>query len=244
MMSGDRARVWVILEQNPKITAKIKGRKFWKTADTNYSSQKIPDFIGSGSLNRDHYIQSFSPEHEEFHSKNDFSKHKHLKAVNTYFSLLSKGPGESRQKPVSGGKKKSPQTLLFWAPKSLQMVTAAMKLKDAFYLEEKYDQPRQHITKQKCYFANKVPSSQGYGFSSSHVWMWELDYKGRWVPKNWCFWTVVLEKTLESPLGCKEIQPVHPKYSLVWLMLKMKLSRWNSNSLTMWCKELTHQKRL
>ena len=63
------------------------------------------------------------------------------------------------------------QTVLFWAPKSLQMVIAAMKLKDAFYLEEKYDQPRQHITKQKCYFANKVPSSQGYGFSSSHVWL-------------------------------------------------------------------------
>ena len=64
MMSGDRARVWVILEQNPKITAKIKEGKFWKTADTNYSSQKIADFIGSRSLNQDHYIQSFSPEHE------------------------------------------------------------------------------------------------------------------------------------------------------------------------------------
>ena len=63
------------------------------------------------------------------------------------------------------------QTLFLGAPKSLQMVIAAMKLKDAFYLEEKYDQPRQHITKQKCYFANKGPSSQGYGFSSSHVWL-------------------------------------------------------------------------
>ena len=61
------------------------------------------------------------------------------------------------------------------------------------------------------YFANKGPSSQGYGFSSGHVWMWELDYKEGWEPKNWCFWTVVLEKTLESPLDCKEIQPVHPK---------------------------------
>ena len=169
MMSGDRARVWVILEQNPKITAKIKGRKFWKTADTNYSSQKIPDFIGSGSLNRDHYIQSFSPEHEEFHSKNDFSKHKHLKAVNTYFSLLSKGPGESRQKPVSGGKKKSPQTLLFWAPKSLETVTAAMKLKDSCSLEEKLWPDWQHIKKQRHYFANKGPSSQSYAFSSTHV---------------------------------------------------------------------------
>ena len=67
-----------------------------------------------------------------------------------------------------------------------------------------------------------------YGFCSSHVWMWELDYKEGWAPKNWCFWTVVLEKTLESPLDCKEIQPVHPKeispeHSLEGLMLKLKL---------------------
>ena len=71
------------------------------------------------------------------------------------------------------------------------------------------DQSRQHIQKQRHYFANKGQSSQGYGFSSGHVWMWELDYKESWAPKNWCFWTVVLEKTVESPLDCKEIQPVH-----------------------------------
>ena len=70
--------------------------------------------------------------------------------------------------------------------------------------------------------------SQGYGFSSGHVWMWELDYKKSWVQKNWCFWTVVLEKTLESPIDCKEIQPVHPKGDQSWLsleglMLKLKL---------------------
>ena len=98
---------------------------------------------------------------------------------------------------------------IFWgAPKSLQMVIAAMKLKDTFW-HKSYDQPRQHIKKQKCYFVNKGPSSQGYDFSSSHVWMWELDYKESWAQKNRCFWTVVLEKTLESPLDCKEIQPVH-----------------------------------
>ena len=67
------------------------------------------------------------------------------------------------------------------------------------------------INKRRHYFANKGPSSQGYGFSSSHVWMWELDYKESWGPKNWCFWTVILEKTLESPLHCKEIQPIHSK---------------------------------
>ena len=79
--------------------------------------------------------------------------------------------------------------------------------------KESYDQPRQHTKKQRHYFANK---SQGYGFSSGHVWMWELDYKESWAPKNWCFWTVVLEKTLESPLDCKEVQPVHPKGDQSW----------------------------
>ena len=91
------------------------------------------------------------------------------------------------------------------------MAITAMKLKDACSLEEKYDQPRQHIKKQRHYFANKGPSSQTYGFSSSHVRMWELDYKESWAPKNGCFWTVVLEKTLDSPLDSMEIQPVHPK---------------------------------
>ena len=71
--------------------------------------------------------------------------------------------------------------------------------------KESYDQPRQHIKKQKHYLVNKGQSSQGYGFSSGHVWMWELDYKENWAQKNWCFWTMVLEKILESPLDCKEI---------------------------------------
>ena len=91
------------------------------------------------------------------------------------------------------------------------MVTEAMKLKDTCFLKKNYDQPRQHVKKQRHYFANKGPSSQGYGFSLSHVLMWELDYKESWTQKNWCFWTVALEKTLESPLDSGEIQPVHPK---------------------------------
>ena len=82
-----------------------------------------------------------------------------------------------------------------------------------------YDQPRQHIKKQRHYFANRGLSSQGYDFSSSHVWMWELDYKESWGPKNWCIWTVVLEKTLESPLDSKEIQPVHPKGNQSWIFI-------------------------
>ena len=82
-----------------------------------------------------------------------------------------------------------------------------------------HDQPRQHIKKQRHYFADKVPSSQSYGFSSSHLWMWELDYKESWALKNWCFWTVVLENTLDSPLDCEEIQPVHPKGDQSWVFI-------------------------
>ena len=89
--------------------------------------------------------------------------------------------------------------------------TAAMKLEDTCSSEEKLDQPRQHIKKQRYYFANKGPSSQSYGFSSRHVCMWELDHKEGRALKNWRFWTVVLEKTLESPLNCKEVKPVNPK---------------------------------
>ena len=107
-------------------------------------------------------------------------------------------------------------TFFFWGPKLLQMVIAAMKLKDTLW-KESYDQPRQHIKKQRHYFANKGPSSQGYGFSSGHEWMWELDCEESWELKNWCFWTVVLEKTLESPLDCKEIQSVHPKGDQSWV---------------------------
>ena len=83
--------------------------------------------------------------------------------------------------------------------------------------KKSYDQPREHIKKQIHYFANKGPSSQGYGFSNSHAWMWELDYKESWVPKNWCFWILVLDKTLESLFYCKEIQPVHPKKAQSWI---------------------------
>ena len=94
--------------------------------------------------------------------------------------------------------------------------------------KKSYDQPRQHIKNQRHYFANKGPYSQGYGFSSSHVWMWELDNKESWAPQNWCFWTgvgvgagseVVLERTLESPLDCKEIQQANRKGSQSWIFI-------------------------
>ena len=85
--------------------------------------------------------------------------------------------------------------------------------------KKSYDKPRQHIKKQRHYFANKSPSSQSYGFSSSRVWMWELDYKESWALKNWCLWTVVLDKTLESPLDCKEIKLVNPTGSQSWVFI-------------------------
>ena len=101
----------------------------------------------------------------------------------------------------------------------LQLMTAAMILKNNCSLEKSYDQLRQHIKKQIHYFVNKGPSSQSYGFSSSHAWIWEVDYKEIWALKNWCFWLVVLEKTLESPLDCKKIQPVRPKGNQSWIFI-------------------------
>ena len=124
--------------------------------------------------------------------------------------------------------------LFSWAPKSLQMVTAAMK-------KEHCDKPRQHIKKQRHYFSDKGPSSQGYGFSSSHVWMWELDYKENWVPKNWCFWTVVLRRLLRVPWTSRRsnksiLKEISPGCSLEGLMLKLKLQyfghlMWRTNFL-------------
>ena len=88
-----------------------------------------------------------------------------------------------------------------------------------FPWKESKDQPRQHIEKQRHHFAYKGLSSQSYGFSSGHVWMWDLDHTEGWVPKNWCFRTVVLEKTLESPLDCEEIKPVPPKGNQAWIFI-------------------------
>ena len=116
-----------------------------------------------------------------------------------------------------------------------------MKLKDTSPWQKSYDQPRQHIKKQRHHVANKGPSSQSFGFSSSHVWMWELGYKESWVPKNWCFWTVVLEKTLESPLDCKEIKLVHPKGNQSWIFTGR--TDVEADTLATWREELTHWKR-
>ena len=99
--------------------------------------------------------------------------------------IMVSGPIISWQ--IDGETMETVADFIFWAPKSLQMVTAAKKLKYPYSLEGSYDQPRQHIKKQRLYFVNKSLSSQGYGFSSGHVWIWKLDYKESWVPNNWFF---------------------------------------------------------
>ena len=112
-----------------------------------------------------------------------------------------------------------------------------MKLEDTLSSwKECYDRPRQSITKQRHHFANKGPSCQSYGFSSSHVLMWELYHKEGWAPKNWCFQIVVIKKTLEHPLDCKEIKPVNPKRNQSWIFT----GSWSSNTLATWCEESTH----
>ena len=102
-----------------------------------------------------------------------------------------------------------------WWPQSWNLKNNAC----SFNSKKSYDKPRQHIKKKRHHFADIGPSSQSSGSSSSHVWVWELDYKESWVPKNRCFWTVVLEKTLESPLDNKKIKCVHPKGNKSWIFI-------------------------
>jgi len=129
---------------------------------------------------------------------------------------------------MDGKQWKQWETLCRGAPKSLQMVTAAMKLKDTCSLEEKLRPTLQRIKKQWHYFANKGPSSQSYGFSIGHVWMWELDYKESWVLKNWCFWLWCWRRLLRVPWTARRynqsiLKEISSEYSLEGLMLKLKL---------------------
>ena len=109
--------------------------------------------------------------------------------------IMASGPITSWQVDGENGQR---LTLLFGLQNHCRRWLQPGKLKMLTPWKESFEQPRLHIKKQRHYFVHKGPSSQGYGFPSSHVWMWELDYKESWVPKNWCFWTVALEKTLES----------------------------------------------
>ena len=111
-------------------------------------------------------------------------------------------------------------TLFFWGSQVTADGDCSREIKRCLFLGGKVMTNLDSILKSRdITFVNKGPSSQGYGFSSSHVWMWELDCEESWALKNWCFWTVVLEKTLESPLDFKEIQPVHPKGDQSWVFI-------------------------
>ena len=110
-------------------------------------------------------------------------------------------------------------TLFFWGSKITADGDCSQEIKRCLLLGRKIMTNLDSILKSRDITANIGLSSQSYSFSSSSVWMWELDYKESWVSKNWCFWTVVLEKTLESPLDCKEIQPVHPKGNQSWIFI-------------------------
>ena len=133
-------------------------------------------------------------------------------------------------------------TLFFFsAPKSLQMVIAAMKLKDTYSLEEKLWPTSTAYSKTETLLCRPDPYSQSYWIFCSHVWMWELDHKEGWALKNWCFWTVLLEKTLESPLDSKEIKPVIPKGNWSWIFIGRTDAE--AEAPILYCKEPTHLER-
>ena len=120
---------------------------------------------------------------------------------------------------IDGGTVETMTDCIFLGSKITAIGECSLEIKTLAPWKESYDKPIQHIKKQRHYFVNKGPSRQSYGFSSSHVWIGELDYKESWAPKNWCFWTVVLEKALQSPLDCKEIQPVHSRGNQSWIFI-------------------------
>ena len=128
-------------------------------------------------------------------------------------------PGPITSWQIDGEIVETVTDFIFLGSKSTADGDCSHEIKRCLLLGRKAMTNLDSIKKQRCHFANKGPSSQSYGFSSSHVGIWELDYKKSWALKNWCFWTVVLEKTLESPLDNKEIQPVHPKWNQSWIFI-------------------------
>ena len=139
---------------------------------------------------------------------------------------------------IVGGKMKTVTDFIFLDSKITVDGDCNHKIKTVAPWKKSYDQPRQ----QRHHFADKGPYSHSYGFSSRHVWIWELDHKEAWVLKNWCFQTVVLEKTLESPLDSK-IKPVNPTENQPWIFIERTDSEAETPILWPWCEELTHWKR-
>ena len=157
---------------------------------------------------------------------------------------MASGPITSWQ--IDGETMKTVTDFIFGGSKITTDGDCSHEIKRRLLLGRKAMTNLQHIKKQRHYFANKDPSSQSYGFSSSHVWIWELDFKESWAPKNCCFWTVVLEKTLERPLDSKEIKPVNPKGNWSWIFIERTddeavapilctwLSNWTELSCEVW----------
>ena len=131
--------------------------------------------------------------------------------------IMASSPITSRE--IDGETVETVSDFIFLGSKITADGDCSHEIKRRLLLGRKVMTNLESILKSRDYFANKGPSSQGYGFSSGHVQMWEFDYKESWGPKNWCFWTVVLEETLESPLDCEEIQPVHPKGNQSWIFI-------------------------
>ena len=131
--------------------------------------------------------------------------------------IMASSPITSWQ--IAGETMETVTDFIFFGSKTTANGDCSHEIKTLAPWKKSYDQPRQHIKKQRHYIADKGLYSQSYGFSSSHVWMWELDHNESWAPKNWCFWTMVLEKTLESPLDYKEIKPVNPKGNQSWIFI-------------------------
>ena len=132
-------------------------------------------------------------------------------------NIMASGPITSWQ--ITGETMETVRDFILGGSKITTDGDCSHEVKRCLFLGRKAMTNLDSILRSRHYFANKGPSSQSYGFSSSHVWIWELDYKESWTLKNWCFWTVVLEKTLESPLDCKEIQPVNPKGNPSWTFI-------------------------
>ena len=133
--------------------------------------------------------------------------------------VLGRSPGEGNGNPLQYFCLENLMDREAWRSAVCGVTKSRTSLKTLAPWKKSYDKPRQCIKKQRYYFTNKDPYNHSYDFSSSHVWMWELNHSEGWALKNWCFWTVVLEKTLESPLDCKEIQPVHPKGNQPWIFI-------------------------
>ena len=155
--------------------------------------------------------------------------------------IMASGPITSWQ--IDGETMEMVRDFIFLGSKITADGTCSHEIKRCLLLGRSCDKPRQHIKKQRHYWADKGPSSQNYGFSSSHVRIWELNHKESWVPKNWCFWTVVLEKTLES-LGLQgDATSPSKRRSVLGVHWKDWCWSWKSNTLATWCGELTHWKR-